>query len=108
VENRIKEIKGDLSGFTFVEGYVENTIPNFQFNTVCLLRLDTDFYTSTMTELKYIYPKLSPGGVITIDDYGMYRGARTATDEYFAGTHNPPLLNRIDVGIWSGVKPHNA
>lgn len=78
----------------FVEGMVEDTIPAQLPETIALLRLDTDWYESTRHELEQCWPRLSPGGVLIVDDYGHWQGARQATDEYFAG--KPVLLNRID------------
>jgi hypothetical protein len=89
----------------FVEGFVENTLPRYVEHDWCLLRLDTDFYNSTRIELEHLYPRLARGGVVVIDDYGFFDGARRATDEYFATAAYPPLLNRIDQGVWAGVKP---
>jgi hypothetical protein len=60
------------------------------------LRLDTDWYESTKHELVHQYPKLSVGGVLIIDDYGHWQGARQAVDEYFNDNRLPILLNRID------------
>ena len=51
---------------------------------LALLRLDTDWYESTRHELEHLYPRLSPGGVLIVDDYGHWQGARRAVDEYFA------------------------
>jgi O-methyltransferase len=91
--------------FELVPGLVENTIPGTQIGSLSLLRLDTDFYSSTKIELEYLYPHLSPGGVLIVDDYGFYQGSRSATDEYLATLASKPLLNRIDIGVWAGVKP---
>jgi O-methyltransferase len=79
---------------TFVEGMVEKTIPANAPEQIALLRLDTDWYESTRHELEHLYPKLEPGGVLIVDDYGEFLGARQAVDEYFA--EDPVLLNRID------------
>jgi O-methyltransferase len=78
----------------FVKGPVEETIPCTIPEKIALLRLDTDWYESTKHELVQLYPRLVPGGVLMIDDYGHWSGARKATDEYFAGSS--PFLNRID------------
>jgi hypothetical protein len=43
--------------------------------------------------------------VLIVDDYGIFQGSRRATDEFLAGLPAPPLLNRIDGGVWAGVKP---
>jgi len=79
-----------------IEGKVEDTIPAQVPEQIALLRLDTDWYESTRHELEHLYPRLVPGGVLIVDDYGHYAGARRAVDEYFAGTGEPVLLNRID------------
>lgn len=88
-----------------VKGRVEETIPAHAPDTIALLRLDTDWYTSTRHELEHLYPKLSPGGVLLIDDYGHWKGSREAVDEYFQTTAHPILLNRIDYTGRIGVKP---
>jgi hypothetical protein len=79
-----------------VRGPVEDTIPAHAPERLALLRLDTDWYESTRHELEHLYPRLSDGGVLIIDDYGHWEGARRAVDEYFSSTAAPLLLNRID------------
>jgi O-methyltransferase len=80
----------------FVPGRVEETIPAHAPPEIALLRLDTDWYESTRHELVHLFPRLRQGGVLIIDDYGHWQGARQAVDEYL-GAHRPPvLLNRID------------
>jgi hypothetical protein len=80
----------------FVRGPVEETLPETVPERIALLRLDTDWYESTRQELRYLFPLLEPGGVLIIDDYGHWRGARRAVDEYFGAEHPPVLLSRID------------
>jgi O-methyltransferase len=89
----------------FVQGRVENTIPSAAPSEISLLRLDTDWYESTKHELVHLFPRLAKGGVIIVDDYGHWEGARQACDEYFAENHVPILLNRIDYTGRIGVKP---
>jgi hypothetical protein len=79
-----------------VKGPVEETIPGHGPGRLALLRLDTDWYESTRHELLHLYPLLEVGGVLIIDDYGHWEGARKAVDEYFAADAEPLLLNRID------------
>lgn len=79
-----------------VPGMVEDTIPAQAPEQIALLRLDTDWYASTRHELEHLFPRLADGGVLVIDDYGHYEGARQAVDEYFEGTGRRILLNRID------------
>ena len=66
----------------FVKGKVEETIPEQAPARIALLRLDTDWYESTYHELRHLYPRISPGGVLIIDDYGHWAGARKAVDAY--------------------------
>jgi O-methyltransferase len=80
----------------FIKGKVEETIPERAPSKIALLRLDTDWYESTYHELHHLYPRLSPGGVLIIDDYGHWAGARKAVDTYFAEHKLQLLLNRID------------
>lgn len=81
----------------FVEGKVEDTIPaQLPAGPVALLRLDTDWYESTRHELAHLYPRLSRHGVLLIDDYGHWQGAKKAVDEFFAGRAEPAFLHRVD------------
>jgi len=80
----------------FVKGKVEDTIPGTMPNQIALLRLDTDWYQSTMHELTHLFPLLQAKGVLIIDDYGHWQGAGKAVDEYFADKQISILLNRID------------
>ena len=89
---------------SFHVGMVERTLPAEAPERVALLRLDTDWYESTKHELVHLYPRLAPGGVLIIDDYGYFRGARQATDEFFA-EQGALLLNRIDDTGRIAVKP---
>jgi hypothetical protein len=79
-----------------VAGKVEDTIPGRAPSAISLLRLDTDWYESTRHELVHLWPRLSPGGVLIIDDYGHWGGARKAVDEFFAELGSRPLFGRMD------------
>jgi O-methyltransferase len=89
----------------FVVGPVEETIPDLMPERIAILRLDTDWYASTRHELEHLYPRLVAGGVLIIDDYGHWRGAGKATDEFFASHGYQPLLTRIDNSARLLVKP---
>jgi hypothetical protein len=80
----------------FVRGPVEETLPAHAPERLALLRLDTDWYESTRHELEHLYPRLSPGGVLIVDDYGHWEGCKRAVDEYFVSAAAPVLLSRID------------
>lgn len=80
----------------FIKGMVERTVPEFAPQQIALLRLDTDWYESTKHELNHLYDRLGQGGILIIDDYGHFKGARQAVDEFFSERKIPALLNRID------------
>lgn len=80
----------------FVKGKVEDTIPQIIPSHLSLLRLDTDWYESTKHELIHLYPRLDPYGILIIDDYGHWEGAKTAVDEYFQKLGRTIYLHRID------------
>lgn len=88
----------------YVKGLVEDTLPDAAPEQIALLRLDTDWYRSTAHELAHLYPRLVHGGVLILDDYGHWDGARRAVDEYLAGLDHPLLLHRCDNGRVA-VKP---
>jgi hypothetical protein len=92
----------------FIKGKVEETLPQEAPERLALLRLDTDWYESTKHELEHLYPRLSPGGVLIIDDYGHWEGARRAVDEYIAQHRLPLLLQRIDYTGRIAIKPFES
>jgi hypothetical protein len=89
----------------YVKGKVEETIPARMPERIALLRLDTDWYESTRHELEHLYPRLAPSGILIIDDYGHWQGARAAVDEYLERLDRPPFLARIDYTGRIAVKP---
>jgi hypothetical protein len=91
----------------FVKGPVEDTIPETLPDRISLLRLDTDWYASTRHEIEHLYPRLSMHGILLLDDYGHYKGAQRAIDEYFDRTGRRPFLNRIDYSCRAAIKSHS-
>jgi hypothetical protein len=86
----------EQSKIHLVKGRVEETVPTAAPAKIALLRLDTDWYESTRHELVHLFPRLARGGVLIIDDYGHWKGAREATDEYFAEQGMNIFLHRVD------------
>lgn len=82
VEETVSKSEYPKNKIHFVKGKVEDTLPDFDCPPIAILRLDTDFYESTKAELRYLYPYLVPGGILIIDDYNAWAGARKATDEF--------------------------
>jgi O-methyltransferase len=96
VRQRVESTGYPPNRIHLIEGKVEETLPAHAPDSIALLRLDTDWYASTRHELETLYPRLGDGGVLIVDDYGHYEGARRAVDEYFADRGEALLLNRID------------
>lgn len=88
----------------FVVGDVLETLPDGAPDEIAVLRLDTDWYDSTRHELECLYPRLGRGGVLIIDDYGHWQGAKKAFDDYFDSRDDRPLLARTDYTGRMGVK----
>jgi O-methyltransferase len=80
----------------FVPGMVEDTIPGAAPERIALCRLDTDWYASTRHEMAHLFPRIGPGGVLLVDDYGHFMGAKQAVDEHLAAHGPEVLLQRID------------
>lgn len=96
VEKVIGSTGYPIGNINFVKGMVEQTIPYFMPDKIALLRLDTDWYESTKHEMEHLFPRLVKGGVLIIDDYGHWQGARKAVDEYLGENSVKILLSRID------------
>ncbi|HZT59125.1 MAG TPA: TylF/MycF/NovP-related O-methyltransferase [Pyrinomonadaceae bacterium] len=94
----------DVSKIRLVKGRVEETVPSRAPERISILRLDTDWYESTRHALEHLFPRLSRGGVCIVDDYGHWRGAREAADEYFARQTPGVYLHRVDYTVRCGVK----
>lgn len=97
----------DMRLIHFIVGDVRETLKDTQTLRIALLRLDTDFYDSTFAELHALYPRLAAGGVLIVDDYGHWKGAQLAFEEYFAQPGLPykrPMLWVIDYTGRGAVK----
>jgi len=108
----VDEVKSNFADFgvlnervALVKGDVAETLTHAADlpESISVLRLDTDWYESTRVELEALYPRLTRGGVLIIDDYGHWGGARKAVDEYFTG-RDRPFLQYIDQTARIGVK----
>jgi O-methyltransferase len=93
-----------LERIHYVPGMVEDTTPGQAPEQIAILRLDTDWYASTKHELEHLYSRLSPGGVLLLDDYGWWQGSRQAVDEFLDSTGERLLLLRMAEGRIA-VKP---
>jgi O-methyltransferase len=82
----------------FVQGLFQETLPTTPIGPIALAHLDGDWYESTLTCLAAVWPKLSVGGILQLDDYGTWQGCRAATDEFFAERKNAMSMTPLDEG----------
>ena len=84
----------------FLTGWFKDTLPTAPIERLAVLRLDGDMYESTMDALEALYPKLSPGGFVIVDDYGAspHAGRPSTTSARAHGITDP--IETID---WTGV-----
>ena len=66
----------------FLKGWFRDTLPKAPIDTLAVMRLDADLYESTIDALTNLYPKLSVGGFVIIDDYNAVAGCNDATDDF--------------------------
>jgi O-methyltransferase len=97
--------RGLETGVSFVQGDVIQSLRDSTNvpDKISVLRLDTDWFESTKIELEVLYPRLQIGGLLIVDDYGHWGGARKAVDEYFASVARP-FLQYVDYTGRVGVK----
>lgn len=82
----------------FLKGWFKDTLPSAPIDTLAVIRLDGDFYESTMDALINLYPKLSIGGYIIIDDFGAMQPCAQAVEDY-RKTHN--ITDHLETAGWS-------
>lgn len=105
----LDEVKGNFARYgllddqvQFLAGWFRDTLPNAPIEQLAVLRLDGDMYESTAVALESLYPKLSPGGYLIVDDYGNTQipGCRQAVDDYRRAHGIREPIEEID---WTGV-----
>ncbi len=89
----------------FVKGLFQDTLPVTPVPRIAVLHLDGDWYDSVRVCLHHLYDAVAPGGVIQIDDYGHWAGARKAVDEFFRHRAIPARLRYVDYTGRTFTKP---
>lgn len=107
----LEEVKSNMASTNYPParvhyhvGKVEETVPEQAPAKIALLRLDTDWYESTRHEMEHLFPRLVDGGVLIIDDYGHWAGARRAVDEYLKEHAIGMMLHRLDYTGRLGIR----
>lgn len=80
----------------FLAGWFSDTLPSAPIEKLAILRLDGDIYPSTMDALRNLYPKLSPGGYVIVDDYYAFEECRQAVRDYRAAQGIKTPIQRVD------------
>ncbi len=84
----------------FLKGWFHRTLPTAPIQRLSVMRLDGDMYASTMDALVHLYPKLSPGGFVIVDDYGAVAACRSAVEDY---RHQQSIMEPLQKIDWTGV-----
>ena len=99
------------------KGYFNETLPKSTVSQISFLRLDGDLFVSTWDALVNLYPKVTPGGFVYIDDYGSFPGCRQAVDQYRSKHHifeplhfvrDTPIMGHIQFeAVWWQKRKHS-
>lgn len=101
VQNNFKKYDLLDSQVVFLKGFFCDTLADAPIQQLALLRLDGDLFESTMDALVNLYPKLSPGGFVIIDDYGVIGACRAAVAQYRLDNDINEPIQKIDgVGVY--------
>ena len=101
----LQEVQANFSAYgmldnrvQFLRGWFKDTLPGAQFDRLALMRLDGDYYESTIDALGALYPRLSPGGIVIIDDYGedLWTDCRQAVEDFRSANDIGAELFRVD------------
>jgi hypothetical protein len=68
----------------FLKGFFSDTMPQAPIDRIAVLRLDGDMYESTIVVLDHLYSKVSGGGIVIVDDYGMLPECDRAIEDFRA------------------------
>jgi O-methyltransferase len=92
----------------FTKGLFQDTLPASAVSQIALLHIDGDWYESVKACLDNLYDRVAPGGIIQIDDYGDWKGARKAADEFLGARGIRAPLKRLDYSGRFLVKPRSS
>jgi len=97
----------ELAGvrYQIFQGWFNDTLPTFvPPEPIAILRLDGDWYESTMTCLRYLVPHLAPEGIVILDDYGTWDGCSKAVHDYLSQTQSTARIQAPhDVAVIQGL-----
>jgi O-methyltransferase len=96
----VREVLGKLAvpetRARIVPGWFQDTLAQAPIQRIALLHIDADWYESVRFVLDTLYPRVTPGGYVVLDDYGYWQGCRTAWEEFQATLPAAPALVSVD------------
>jgi O-methyltransferase len=103
----VEEVKANFERYglldnrvRFLAGWFKDTLHKAPIEKLAIVRLDGDLYESTMDALVPLYPKLSVGGYIIIDDYGAVPACKAAVEDFRAEHHIEEPMQQVDDSCW--------
>ena len=96
---------GIIQRYKMIKGLLQETLPTCGVEAIALLHLDCDWYESVRCCLEHLYDRVSPGGIIQIDDYGHWQGAKKAVDEFLRDRQLDVRLRWLDYTGRQLIKP---
>jgi len=99
VRSNLEKYGIDLNDVKLVKGWFKDTLPSLEVDTISILRLDGDMYSSTIQALNALYHKVSIGGFVIIDDWCL-EGARKAFDDFFGLKTRPAVIDIDGTGAY--------
>lgn len=103
----LEDVKANFSRYgllddrvRFLVGWFADTLPGAPIDRLALIRLDGDLYASTMDALTALYPKLSVGGYVIVDDYGALETCRRAVHDFREANGIGEPIEEVD---WTGA-----
>ena len=100
VEKLLRRTGSDMSRVRIVEGFFADTFPNVNIPQIALLNVDSDWYESVKICFEKFYDAVTPGGFVSIDDYGSWPGCRLAVDEFFQKRGLRHQMIQVDNTAW--------
>jgi hypothetical protein len=85
-----------LTEYILRPGLFKDTLRTTDTGQIAVLHIDGDWYESTKTCLEALWERVSPGGIVQIDDYGTWEGCRKAVDEFLAQHDIRSKLRYVD------------
>ena len=88
-----------ISSPEIIQGWFNDTLPTSNTGPIAILRLDADWYESTMMCLQSLYHKVTPGGLVLIDDYYFWEGCSKAVHDFLSKNNLADRIHQTPNGV---------